>query len=404
MFTRKQNSIWNWKYSPLTNEKVTSKLEKTKEAMLIIAREGGAKLLVELEQLRATRNLRSILYQEITQNTEANIWKDIEILVFTEQIEYVVFHHFHSSELVIPEEFILQLKSQPHRPTVAFSGGDAFMNGLFATPLHPKSFKVACSQSDIVFNTSMGKAAKAIRGYGASHIALLPNAVITSDFSGIADEYHPEQAEFDVCFIGSNNRSRNPFSGYFWAGRYREKLVKRLTKEFGSRFAVFGNGWQNYESNQGSIAFEDQIPTCRRAKVVIGGFPYSKERYYLSDRPFIQISSGVPFVDFFVEGTEKILRDGHHWHLARSIDGLVLKVNSILSLSDDERASQGAEAARFILANHTVLERWNQLLLTLESVRTSILSNEPYESPNMDFFLGEVDLDHEKYMASIGWE
>lgn len=338
-----------------------------------------------------------------SEEARAPSWAELERTIRIERIEYVVLHHFHSTSLPDPSKFMRAVRGQEHRPVVGFSGGDSFFNGFFR-PSHPKIFKSASAAADVVFNTSMGKTADVIQGYGAERVSLLPLGACQVRFPLPERLYQPSKAEYDVCFIGSNNRSRHPGHSYFWYSRQREKLVKQLYQRFGERLAVFGAGWGGLPANRGPIPFHEQLNACRSARVVVGGVPYSPARYYMSNRPFVQIMSGVPFVDMAVEGVDAILRDGEHWHLAKSLGDVADRVDEVLARSDSERVEMGYEAARYVAQNHTQEHRWRSLVATLESLRSSIVSGSKFATPNLDFLLPEAKTRPEEVaLATRGW-
>ena len=164
--------------------------------------------------------------------------------------------------------------------------------------------------------SSMGELADHVARFTTAPILLSPLASCQVRFPALPPIDQDYTPEFDVIFIGSRNASRNPFRPYHHFGQQRERLVNGLTKRFGRRFAVFGKGWDHHPSNPGPIPFGQQAKTARRGRVIVGGVPYSNARYYASNRPFIQMTSGVPVVDTPVPGVETLLRPGEHWFLA----------------------------------------------------------------------------------------
>ena len=328
-------------------------------------------------------------------------WKRLAASIAREQVELIVFHHYHSPSLPDPRDFVDQLRAMPHRPLIAFTGGDPF-HGLFK-PALPELFKRLSAAADITLNTSAGVAADAITGSGAKRFALWPHSGGNVQSNKPSYPYKASDSEFDVVFVGSNNTSRNPTNGFFWFSRKRERLIQTLTRKFGNRFAVFGNGWEGLSSAQGPVPFDAQIDTCRRARVVVGGVPYSPARYYMSNRPFIQIMSGVPFVDIAVEGVETILRDGEHWHLVDSIDRVADRCDDLLARPDAELEELGQLAANYVAARHASIDRWRGLLSTLVGLRQSLLADDPPPNPDLHFFLPEVTIADELPLATRGW-
>lgn len=83
---------------------------------------------------------------------------------------------------------------------------------------------------------------------------------------------------------------------------------------------MFGGGWDHLPNARGFVPFADQLSAVRRARVVVGGVPFSRERYYASNRPFIQMLSGMPLVDVAVDGIRSLARDREHWVLVEERD------------------------------------------------------------------------------------
>ena len=332
---------------------------------------------------------------------DGRYWDTLVAHVREHGTEYVVLHHFHTDRLPDPRDGIERLKALPHRPLVALSNGDPFFDRLFR-PSFPKMFVQAAEVADVVFSSSMGVSADHLVERADCRMTLLPLGACQARFGEhLSDQ--PTRPEFQVVFIGSNNRARNPLRSYHWFARRREQLVRKLSERFGSGFAVFGNGWDGIEGWQGPVPYEQQRETCRRAEVVVGGVPFSPARYYLSDRPFNQITAGVPFVDLAVEGVETILRDGEHWHLAASIGELVDRCDDLLSQPAAQRAAFGAAAARYVHANHTEEARCRSMMATLTSLRPALLEGSSPPPPDLGFFLPEVDRAAETELATRAW-
>jgi hypothetical protein len=330
-------------------------------------------------------------------------WRQIVEHVRYRQTEIVVFHHFHNARLPDPRPVLRRLKDLPHRPIVAVTNGDAFCNGIFR-PSFPRMFLQAAEEADVVFSSSMGAIADHLAHRSRSKIALLPHGACQARFGQQPPPAQDTEREFRAVFIGSNNRPRNPTRPYHWYARRRERLVKLLSARFGSKFAVYGRGWEGVPNWQGQLAFGEQQSACQRAELVVGGVPFSSARYYTSDRVFIQIASGVPFVDVAVEGVETILRDGEHWHLVPSVDQVADRCDELLCRPRSERLDAGRAAAEFVLDHHTVKDRCRSVITMLRLHRGALLTDSQPPPPDFDFLLPEVDRSIELRRASRGWE
>lgn len=313
----------------------------------------------------------------------------------------VVFQYYHSRRLPDPRAAINKIKRLPSAPFVVSTLGDAFMNGYLGRPEVPPSFLQAAEVSDLVTLTSMGTLADHISHYTRAPILLSPNGACQVRFGLPPERKVGTEPDFDVVFIGSRNSSRNPLRPYHHFARRREELVRSLEKRFGKRFGLFGNGWEGRSSNQGPVPFAEQAKTAGRARVVVGGVPYSTARYYSSNRPFIQITSGTPMVDTAVPGVERLLKPDEHWVLSDH-EALVGAVERTLELGDEERAEMGRRAAEYVLAHHTQAHRVAtdvENVRRLRSMRRSGVQN----NPHLPFFLADVDLSVEGPLATRNW-
>lgn len=334
-------------------------------------------------------------------DTQIRAWQRVHDHVKAHETDIVILHHFHSPDLIDPRPYIRRLKAQSHRPVVALTNGDAFFNGFFR-PSFPRMFIQASQGVDVVFSTSMGVSADVIAAHTDVPVSLLPHGVCQLRFA------NPPLApggprDFEVVFIGSNNRPRNFLKSYHWYARRREHLVRRLSDRFGTGFAVFGHGWEGVEGWHGPVAFPEQQAACLRANVVVGGVPFSPARYYTSDRAFIQIASGVPFVDLSVDGLDILLRDGEHWRLAANVDQLLDRCDELLTESPDERARFGAQASSYVLAHHSIEARCRSIVATMQGFRHALLTGVDPPAPDTSFLLPDTDVGKELPLLTRSW-
>jgi len=316
-------------------------------------------------------------------------------------VTLVVFQYYHSRALPDPRPAIRRIRTLPAAPFIVSTLGDPFMNGYLGRPNVPPSFLMTAELSDLVTLTSMGTMADYVSRFTRAPIILSPNAACQVRFRSEVNPPPMRMPEFDVLFIGSRNSGRNPLRPNTRFGRQRDALVTAMERRFGKRFAVFGNGWEGRSSNQGPVPFDQQAATARRARVVVGGVPFSRARYYTSNRPFIQMTSAVPFVDTAVEGVETLLRPGEHWVLSSDRD-LVRAIEGVLEMEQAKRSAMGHAAARYIAERHTQAHRVSTLLENVRRLRRSRATNSA-QAPYMPFLLDDVDLVREMLLATRNW-
>jgi len=311
----------------------------------------------------------------------------------TEDFNIVYFHYFHKKGTPSPKNCIAILKALKKPPLVLLSSGDGFSDN-WMNPDYPDNFKEASRYADITFSTQMGKAADKMKKWGAKNIVYTPHSMCQVRFNAEQIEVKHHNFDFDVVFVGSNNKSRNPLSRNFYVGIKRKRMVNALYKRFGMRFGLFGNGW-DLPCAQGFAPFKEQQKTFQRGRVLVGGNPYSNSDYYSSNRTFFEISSGIPTVELFVNRLDKVLRDGEHCHFGNTIEDIVKKCEDILSQDPKTTYLKSGAAAKYIEQNHTQYHRMKFKVNTAKN----FIKNDGHLKVDFPFFLKEVDLKNEMIYA-----
>jgi len=330
------------------------------------------------------------------------LWDEAARQVREYGINAVFLQFFHGSPIPDPTAGIQQLLTCPTKPTLFTSLGDPF--GIILRPV-PKSYMMASRLAHLNFMTSMGLIAKQLARSGVNNLILMPHGACQVRFSAplILTSYNPE---FDVVFIGSNMRSRWLVGSASWYGVSRKRLVAKLTRRFGSRFGLFGKGWEGHPTWQGAINFDKQHEAIHRSRLQIGGYPStgSKNDYYLSDRPFIAMAAGIPFIDYWVPGVERMFAHGSEWWLGRSLDEMVNHVERLLQLSDDARLAIGGRARQEILSNHTQYHRCMQMIDIVSRNRIMRLSGKNADPPSLPFLRFDADPKSGPCPAVVNWQ
>lgn len=321
------------------------------------------------------------------------------------EVDVVFFQFFHSPATPSPRKCIAALRRLKSNPLIVVSSGDAFSINPLDKRCFPKCFCEAASMADLTFMTAMGRCAEFMAGQGARNIIFLPNAVCQSRAS-LNDSLKglDAESEYDVGFVGSNLQCRHPFQ--FMMRRYcaqRNKIVSTLYRRYGKRFAVYGKGWDRHPCAKGVFPFNHQALLGQKARIIFGGYPGSTERYYTSDRVFFQGVSGATFVDWYVPGVDRFLRDGEHWYLCEDCEAVVRTIDRLLEM-DPSVLRQRAEARiRYLFAKHTQYHRMKFLIQTVRACREAHCHGLLAPKPEFDFFLPEVDVKQESQHALCNW-
>jgi hypothetical protein len=313
----------------------------------------------------------------------SGLWAEAERTARSMQADAVFLQFFHGA-MPDPTEGIQRLKNLPSRPALFTSLGDPY--GRW-TKRVPESFRVASALADVSFLTGMGYIARQLSSWGSRNLVLMPNGCCQVRFSSLLHS-QADAPEFDVVFVGSRIRSRNPLSHFYWVARKREEFVKTFTKRYGHRFGLFGNGWDGNPAWQGPIPYAAQHEAYRRSAVALGGMPNAYHDYYTSDRPFIAIASGVPLVDYWVPGVDRILEPGRDWWLARSQTEMFSLCDQLLEMPSSDRVRLGEAAREQVLAHHTTYHRCKEMIEIVKSVQHEHLAGRRAAQPNLGFLSG----------------
>lgn len=175
--------------------------------------------------------------------------------------------------------------------------GDPFAR--FTLP-YPRRALLTSTQCQAAFLFCDGYLARLLRRSHVSCVTYAPSWVNHERFPCVwsAEGHH----DFDVAFVGNNVRSRiRRIPG----ARQRAELVKLLQTRYGSRAAIYGQGWEG-PGVRGSCAL-DEVPTVYRAARVAVGIDHSVGAYQFSNRLPIALACGIPLVHSWFEGVSQIL-------------------------------------------------------------------------------------------------
>lgn len=323
-------------------------------------------------------------------------WKAMwaQLLELARRFEPTAIYVQHLVNGEIDEQAVATLKRLPSRPIICSETGDAF--GSFWVKPFSKTLLRFGQLSDVTFLSGLGRQKEYLNKRGVPNVYLLPHGFDEQSFGKpFPNDYAPQ---YDVVMIVNRIRSRKPF-GEMPGQRERKDLMRRLTAEFGDRFALYGNGWEEYAAAKGPVDFFVQEQVYRNSKVGIGGPNFLDIDYYESNRPFNAIGSGIPYVSRYSPGMERMLRDGLHCHYYYNNKQAVELVRKLVLQGDADRLVFGAAAADFVREHHSVERRMYTLIHTLEGCRAAILVGKPMPPQVEDFFLDQLRPSPARVMA-----
>jgi len=278
-----------------------------------------------------------------------------------------------------------RLRVLPSGPTIASSCGDPFAPGLLDHGF-PRSFIESSSLADMSFFSQMGRSAKAAEKWGARNLLLWPHGNCQKRFPNDFDAV-TWKPEFDVVFVGNHTSVRNPFSSLGRGSKKRAALVDALTRRYGKRLGLFGRGWNGNPAWQGPIPYHDQVKAFRRGRVVFGGYPHASDDYYLSDRPFIAMGSGIPLIDYRVPKVDELFLEERDWYLFSDSNELMAQCDKVLKSDCAEVMRKAEKAAALVHQKHTQYHRMKFAIETMTALRMARLQKREFHVPEIEFLL-----------------
>lgn len=283
------------------------------------------------------------------------------------QPNVVFFQFFHSTDGEHPRSLVRALKDSHNHPMIAGSLGDPFNTGVFSVfgrPLPPSITELA-NEADVFFSTSMGRVADALVRKGGKNIVFLPHAYCPEHFPIKAD--HAEKM-CDVLMIGSVMRllSRHPLATVPTALK-RSYVVKQLSRQFGDKFALYGNGWA-VQSARGYTPFKNQVSLFRSSKVVVDSPPRIPEELYLSDRPYFIAGAPSSLVLPYTPRAELLFTPDVHAYFVHRLRDTASVCKKVLALPDDVRMERELKTYEYIHSRNHVFHRVDTILSAIEAI------------------------------------
>ena len=276
---------------------------------------------------------------------------------------HVVFLQFPHGFRELNPDFFTGLRRALPGVIICSSNGDGF--SPIIKPL-PRSLVTAARYSDLTFTTSMGWISRQWIKQGARNIVLMPNGFCQVRFGKAAPSKSPE---FDIAFVGSLYRSRNPLRRFHPFNRRRKTMVEQLTRRYGKKFGLFGHGWQGNPSWQGPLDYAAQEACYQNARMVFGGSPHNRDPFYHSDRFFIAAVSGSPLVDTFIPGLGHFLLPDTHWHPVSQKSELVPTLDRLLDMDEVQLKSMGQRTREFCLDHHSQYHRVHNMIEIIHTLK-----------------------------------
>ncbi len=256
----------------------------------------------------------------------------------------------------IPQNFISDVnKNFGQKPKWIYDERDVY--GYFRKPL-PRNILSFAPSCDLITVCAEGNFKERFVRNGAKRVIYLPH-VYDANFG---TSWVPTRTrEFDIIMIANRSRSRIPFKSMPGI-KEREQIVLKFAKQFGSKFAIFGKGWDNFPCNKGPINFFDQEKILRKSWLSIGMDHFYKYDGYYSDRLPIALVSGVPHITYETPGLEKLFIDKSHLFYYKNTEEALSLAVSLLQKPKNELIEFGQEARSYVIDRFSETTRFKKII------------------------------------------
>lgn len=204
---------------------------------------------------------------------------------------------FHSGSCRFDEQGLDAIRSAYPGAVWLYHEGDAFAR--FTFPYSRQALLVS-TRCQAAFLFCDGYLARLLRRAHVPFVTYTPSWVNHERFPCVWSVEGPH--DFDIAFIGNDVRSRiRRIPG----ARQRAELVALLQRRYGSRAAIYGQGWTG-PGARGSCSLDEVSSVYRAARVAIG-IDHSVGAYQFSNRLPIALACGIPLAHSWFEGVSQIL-------------------------------------------------------------------------------------------------
>lgn len=264
---------------------------------------------------------------------------------------------FHIGKFPINNEFINSLKNLSSKPAIVYDEGD--MYGGIAKPV-PESMKLLFKTADVISIRGLGKWREQVYRYNRK-VIYTPHHADISRFN--KEPYINETRQNDMILIGNRVKPRFLSSIRRMSGaKGRENFVKKISETFGTKFKLYGNGWEQYNSNKGSVDFQEQMEYYKNSWVTVAFEHYPEIPYYFSNRLPIALLSGSLYVCHYHKGYEKIFQEGDFIFFFKSSDEAIDIIKYIFSLNEVELLERSKRASEYAKKHFTPEVIWSNFL------------------------------------------
>lgn len=252
----------------------------------------------------------------------------------------------HVGEFPVHPPFAAELRARAPGALLVYHEADPYDRWVKRVNASMKVLLAAC---DLVLAVGLGGLSSLFREAGARDVRYLPHCYDNIRFG--QPWTPPLERPFEAVMIANRGRRRRAPMLYLPGGRRRAAFATGLSKALGSRFALYGSGWEGLESARGRLSFDKQGEAIRSAWLSVNWDHFDDIPFYFSDRLPISLAAGVVHVTSHHLGYEQILQGCPGLYWARDVGEGVAMVEWLLSRPRELLAEEGSAAQAWAAAN-----------------------------------------------------
>ena len=204
----------------------------------------------------------------------------------------------------------------------------------------------ALRHAHLVLACGLGSLADILGEHCDGPVGWLPHCFVRSRFA----QRDPAAAAktHDMVMIGNRGNRRRLKMLYVPGGRRRADFATRLSKTFGTRFALYGAGWSHLAASQGNLPFFQQEEAIQSGRFTVNWDHFDEINYYFSDRLPISLAGGVPHVTSWHVGYDHIFAGCPGLYACRTVDEAVETCRWLVGRSDEDLLAEGLAAKQWV--------------------------------------------------------
>jgi len=163
----------------------------------------------------------------------------------------------------------------------------------------------------------------------------------------------------DIVFCAN---SYDGFPGYY----IRKSIVSEVYKKYGSRFAIYGNGWDTIAKNSSkpNIKYFEQNNVYNSSKIVLSINNFNDIEMYFSGRQLLAMASGTLTLSHYIPGLERYFENGKDLVWFKTEDECMKLIDYYLN-NEGEAKRIGLNGSAKVLKEHSYEARIKELGIKL---------------------------------------